>query len=396
MKQLRSIEGPRLVRLGEQSASAWLSQLCFSSEPSQEPPSVEPITVDDTLESKPRQGETYAYFEHGLPISQISIFWADLFLYGQRVRAGFIGGVCTHPEYRGLRLAGKLLEHCTTRLVQGGARVMIVSGGRGLYQRAGCVPMGQFANITLRSLPEPMPMRLFTLRIATEADGAVCSKLYQAEPAHFGRPPGRYAGYLEPEPGSFNSERLVIEWGGEVVAYFQLNTPWDFVGNAEARVRCIFEYAGSRLALADGLKQAIERFHLQELQAPIPWQDIDLWASLQPAQPSWTSLPDHTLRIVDFPGLMRDLRAYQQALLPDRLRRGLRFEQYGPLLAGAGGDVYTIRRGSDMIGLDGAAMTRLVFGPPNPQFHHPLPGVLAEITEALFPLPAFFTGLDYH
>jgi hypothetical protein len=77
--------------------------------------------------------------------------------------------------------------------------------------------------------------------------------------------------------------------------------------------------------------------------------------------------------------------------------RGLRFEQSGPLLGGTGNDHYTITRGSDRLELDGAEMTRLVMGNADPHAEAiQAPGPLAEVISALFPLPSFMPGLNYH
>jgi hypothetical protein len=79
------------------------------------------------------------------------------------------------------------------------------------------------------------------------------------------------------------------------------------------------------------------------------------------------------------------------------LLRGLRFEQSGPLLGGLGADQYTITRGTNRLQLDGASMTRLIMGRTDIETESiNLPGALAEIIPALFPLPSFLPGLNYH
>jgi hypothetical protein len=112
---------------------------------------------------------------------------------------------------------------------------------------------------------------------------------------------------------------------------------------------------------------------------------------------TWQPLEGHTWRIVNFPGLMRDLRPLLRARLSAELRRGLRFEQSGALLAGGSQpDRYAILRGPERLELDGAALTRLVFGTADDQpVIEPLSGALAEVVAALFPLPSFLPGLNY-
>ena len=150
----------------------------------------------------PRRGGVQVLCHRGVPISKIGITHSQVSIYGgwrsslgQRSSLGHlqvasIGGVCTHPEYRGLGLATRLLDYCTRKLTAEGARLMLVSGMRGLYTRAGCVTAQDFEYIVLK--PDDLETRVsrmngLRVRLATEADVLLCARLYQAEPVHFVR-----------------------------------------------------------------------------------------------------------------------------------------------------------------------------------------------------------------
>jgi GNAT superfamily N-acetyltransferase len=60
-----------------------------------------------------------------------------------------IGAVCTAPAYRGVGLAGQLLQLCQAHAARAGASLIFVSGDRSLYERAGCVPFGAAAQAEL-------------------------------------------------------------------------------------------------------------------------------------------------------------------------------------------------------------------------------------------------------
>ena len=165
-----------------------------------------------------------------------------------------------------------------------------------------------------------------------------------------------------------------------------------------AGIRHVGEYAGSRLALADALDRIVTTSAIKELTWPVAWQDMEMIQLLEDSGYHGTAMPlyGHTLRIINFPGFMNELRPILRARLDKNLLRGLRFEQSGPLLGGLGADRYSITRGSDRLELDGASMTHLIMGnadieaePINP------PGALAEVIPALFPLPSFLPGLNY-
>jgi hypothetical protein len=138
---------------------------------------------------------------------------------------------------------------------------------------------------------------------------------------------------------------------------------------------------------------------LKEFSWQIAWQDVDLIQLLQTSGLKGTEAPldGHTLRILNFPGFMADLRPMLRARLDAVLLRGLRFTQSGPILGGLGADRYTITRGADRLELDGASMTSLIMGRTQSETEPiNLSGALAEIIPALFPLPSFLVGLNYH
>ena len=127
-------EGPRLLRREELIASIHLSRLCFGGG--------EEIDHEEEILAEyipPRRGGTYVIIHERKPVSQIAIFHDQLKMFDGTIQVGSIGGVCTHPDYRGQRLATQLMEHCTEQLVKEGAHLMLISGDRNVYMRLGNV-----------------------------------------------------------------------------------------------------------------------------------------------------------------------------------------------------------------------------------------------------------------
>lgn len=188
----------------------------------------------------------------------------------------------------------------------------------------------------------------------------------------------------------------MIERTGQMVAYLFLGIPYGLTESSG--IRHVAEYAGSRVALVDAIPVLMSTSQLQALTWPVVWQDRELTQLFQDRgyHGSMSNLDGHTLRILDFSGLMKDLRPILLARLEKSLLRGLRFEQKGPVLGGIGDDRCMISRGSDRLELDGGAMTLLVMGNADPHAE-PIraPGALAEVIAALFPLPSFLPGLNY-
>jgi len=387
-------DGPRMVRREELGASDRLAHICFGgldeNAPAEDPPAAF---------HPPRRGGLFVITHQGVPVSQIYIFHFQVKLSDGLIRVGSVGGVCTHPKFRERGLAGRLMEYCTQTLAREGARLMLISGGRGLYTRVGCVPTGKYINFTIQpkdSLPKQPGI---SLRRASSADADLCSRIYHTEPVHFIRPPAKFKERLTHAYGYVHSEAWIVEQAGRPAAYILMGIPWEYVGHPTAGIRHVREVAGSRTALVGALGQIMAQAGLREIQWPVAWQDLDTIQLLQDHGLSGNPQPliDHTMRIINLPGLMADLRPYIQARLGKTLRRGLRFEQSGPLLGDTHADHYSIRRSSDRLDLSGADMTRLVMGDPENVgvTAAQAPEKLGEIISGLFPLPSFLPGLNY-
>ena len=389
---LLPFDGPRLVRPEEVVDSVRLFHLCFGGSP---------VETEEEIRagySIPRRGGTYAIFQDGKPVSQIGIFHDQIKLYDGIIRTGSIGGVCTHPDFRGQGLANRLMDHCSQQLVKEGATLMLISGARGLYTRLGNVYHGKFNTFSIKAgqAAPPIPTNL-VVRKATRTDALLCSQLYQAKPVHFLRKRSDFLTALEDPNTYLIADPYIVERAGQALAYLFLGIPYRQPEGSG--IRHVSEYAGSHLALAETLKFIIEAGLVRKISCPVAWQDFELIHLLQEMGygEKVEPLDGHTLRIVDFHGFMKDLRPILEARLDAKLLRGLRYEQSGPLLGGTGEDRYAIVRGRERLELDGAALTYLVMGNADMRAE-PVhaPGTLREVISALFPLPSFLPGLNYH
>ncbi len=387
--EIGDLDGPRLIRREELAASRRLNSLCFRGV-------VEKVNEEELLASyaPPRRGGIQVFCHRGVPVSQIDIVHSRVSVYGSPLRVASIGGVCTHPDYRSQGLATRLLDYCTRKLTTEGARLMLISGVRGLYTRAGCVTAQDLAHVLLKPDDrgtQSSRINGLRVRLATEADAATCARLYQMEATHFARRVEEFAEHFCQRERGRRAEDWIVEVAGQPVAYLFTSIPWNYRDERNAGVREVDEYAGSRLALVGGVAEAMARLNLREMRLLVPWQDVDVFQLFREQDVAGDHIPLawHTMRIVNFPGLMADLRPYVRARLTAHQRRGLRFEQEG--------DEYSIVLGQERLELGGAAMTRLVMGVPA----EVAPGVviessaLDEIVPALFPLPSFLPGLNY-
>lgn len=393
---MHNFEQPRFMQPQDIPSIQDLFQVCFDFHAS----------AEDLLKSTVRNGLYVVTAQEGARqgkvVSAVGIAHHRVYLPDSRLRVGSIGGVSTQPDYRGLGLASLLMQHCTRKLYDQGARLMLISGERGLYTRTGNVNAMHLKNFTVQAdsrLSALLPGRV-TIRPLTASDAALCARIYQTEPVHYIRRVSDYTDSFDP------GKAWLIEVDHQPAAYLLLRLHWDYWDAPERGILDISEYAGSRVALVAGLHTMlasgvapIEPHRLHTLRLDVPWQDGSLLHLLENAGIPGTSiaLPDHTMRLINFPALRSDLAAYITARLPTALGRGLRFEQSGPLLAdpsGAEEGRCAIAWHSLRLELTTAEMTRLVMGSPAPEeFSAPPP--LDEMIQALFPLPSFLPGINF-
>jgi len=399
-------EGPRPIRKHERVDGYKLFEICFghpisSNEDEFDHPSAQDKGWQVML---PASGSF-----KGKPVSQISTDLHQIKFNDCHLRIGSIGGVSTHPDFRGLGLAGKILSSCASQLKEQGSQLMLVSGMRGLYTRTGNVPAMRFYHFRLNdSSVRSAYLPQVTLRPLNAADMPACARIYQSEAVSYVRKLNEY-------PASFSPGRAwIVEIDAVPVAYLLLYVPWEHRNGPEQGVREVLEYAGSRLALTAALSQILAGTTIQpqlpqlnELRLSVPWQDLDLIQLLQPlaASSSQETLLGHTMRLINFPAVLDNLEPYIAARLPQETAGKLHFEQSGPLLVDPdlgerSGDFCAIQWEKHRLELSTGDMTRLVFGDwdfsKTPQnLSLPTGSPLIEIVKALFPLPSFQPGLNF-
>jgi GNAT superfamily N-acetyltransferase len=97
----------------------------------------------------PALNQSFGGFLDGKLVSFIGVVPSVVRIGPARVTCLSIGGVCTHPEYRGQGFADRLLQAVLAHAEQAGAALLLVSGDRSLYARANCFPYGSFRRYTV-------------------------------------------------------------------------------------------------------------------------------------------------------------------------------------------------------------------------------------------------------
>jgi len=320
--------------------------------------------------------------EEGKPVSHILTALDTVSIYGCRVKVASIGSVSTHPDYRGRGYAGAILQRSIEESIKARARVMIVSGNRSLYRRNHCVPAGHLYEATVDCESTQSAAGLKARRVGPEA-WPTLAPLYQAEPVRFVRGIDFFSQVCFWWDCSFPAI-WVIEADDFPLAYLSL-TP-SSREKREGSERVVAEYAGSRAALLDGLPALASAAGIERVHFRLLGQDRELsyllrrrGVALRPGRISGT------LRLLNLPGLLRDLRPYLSARLPRAdLRRFTATQE---------GDTCTFAYDSQSLALNLSQAAPLVLGGPE---ETPTPGgELGRVLAAIFPVQLPMPGFNY-
>ncbi|MCQ4086628.1 GNAT family N-acetyltransferase [Saccharibacillus sp. JS10] len=204
------------------------------------------------------------------------------------IRAFSIGSVCTSPHHRGAGLAGNLLELSIAHAKQAQAPLLLISGDRSLYTRAGSAAFGRATRFALRPrLPESSASGAssspLTIRAMIPQDLQRIHTLHEASPTRFEESvtglgsrlgAAAYAAVLGNQPLT-----LVAEDHSGIVAYAALAVPEN--RHASTNPATVVSYGGAPRDVAALLAAASETFDLSHLQIDVPWQDQELQAILR-------------------------------------------------------------------------------------------------------------------
>ncbi len=110
--------------------------------------------------------------EAGRPVTMVGMLPKEISVFGHRLKAGLIGAVCTHPDYRGRDYGAKALAMSEKMAIEKGISLFIISGKRGLYNRFGAVEPDGFYKLKV------LPGKASRVREASEEDLSRIAWLY--------------------------------------------------------------------------------------------------------------------------------------------------------------------------------------------------------------------------
>lgn len=231
-----------------------------------------------------------------------------------------IGSVCTDPEFRGERLASKLLEQCQAYAKASGAPLLFISGDRSLYTRNGAVHFGQALRFELSKeafiSAHTQNESPYIIADFSASDIFTLHRLLQQKPAALGWSIAELEHYLSSAPYAAVNEqvacfRTAASASGNIVGIALFSLPSSAPsndGSEQKRLGRLLEWAGDPASIVAMIDDVFSAGQLDGLTVTLPWQDHALSSLLQAlgSQPI-AETNAGTVMIVDSSELLRQV-----------------------------------------------------------------------------------------
>ena len=328
-------------------------------------------------------------FVDGQPVSHIGIVQREVVILGCRIRIGSVGSVGTHPDHQKKGYATRLLRGCVEKLRRDGVDVMLISGGRGLYRRNGCVPAGKVYTFTV-SRGDAHRFRASAVKVLPYEKERLSdvTAVYQREPIRFLRSVEDFRALLGTAEvlTRLGRERRVLccVSNGDLLAYAVVTVRSD----ENRRIGAVTEYAGERRVLAEAMPAIFDAMTLDALTLKVLPSDLEMYHLLRGngLDPVSGNIDGHTLRIVNFPAMMEKFRGYLSERVGRRIGEALTFrEENDRRIMELRGDRFVVD-GEDDLG-------RIIFDTGVDETD--VSGKIDEVLKDLLPLPFVTPGLNF-
>lgn len=302
--------------------------------------------------------------------------WANL--GGSLVRVGCVGAVATGEAHRGQNLAARLLKRGCAEAAACGVDFFLISGGRGLYRRAGAADVGlDYRAAVPLATAEGLAADAVGVRPFEDGDLGVWMTAYRQKVAHFVRTLEDWNCALQSRIcQTYDSDFLTITHRGMPCGYVVCRV------SEEDWVCRVLEYGGDALAVAGALQQVMERHDVKSLRMAVQGTDPILLQLLNGAGAAFEHIHiSGTLLVLNFRQLIERLRPWFESVAGSEAAHSIQVRREGLGFAFTCGD--------ESVELeDLMAATEFVFG------HHERnrpTGVFAK----LFPAPSLRYGLNF-
>jgi predicted N-acetyltransferase YhbS len=372
MEQNRQPEGPRALKAQELGSLGRLVDTVFNTGKTGEMQRMFPELFNES-----NLGNLIVFADGNDIVCHFGMTERWACLAGCTVGVACVGAVATCESHRGLGLATQAFQAAQAKADKDGVDFMLISGGRGLYRRAGAADVGLHAKAMLdRPAAEALAMLDVALAPLRESDLPMCVAAYARKATRFIRPAEDWAWFLQSRSCMCRDTTFTLVRDGDAAGAY---LAWSKDEDGCIRV---MEFGGESAVAAAALAPLMDSQDATSLEIHLQCEDSYLSEKLCAAGAHLK--PVHapgTLLLLNFPRLMERLRPYFEARAGRDAAKCLSFREHN--------DVFTFRMGQEERVIEGrTGAAELIFGcreGTRPE------GALGD----LFPVPALYYGLNY-
>jgi predicted N-acetyltransferase YhbS len=330
---------------------------------------------------------SYGAFADGRLVSFMGLVsWTIRIGASSRLRVFSLGSVCTHPDFRKQGLASNILEKVLKFVKEAGGSLLLVSGYRSLYERAGCLTFGQFRRYTVdTAAAEALEGHLagwgVRVRDALRSDYFTMSELANARTTSFELSSESLASLVKAEPMTscmkLKHKVLVAEYNGTLQGFVVVG-----VSSDPARNGLVVESAGTQAVVAGLFGSAVREYGLCGLDIPVGWHEKEL-NGLLAALPYNEEDNLGTVCVIDPPAFIAQLHPWLRTINREKADQ-ISLEENGD-------GQWLLRVGTDgeALELTSRQLATLIFGSTTD--HEGKVSVFGDAAE-MFPVPFPYSG----
>lgn len=251
------------------------------------------------------------------PVSMVGVLVQEVLFQGISMPVASIGSVGTLPAYEGQRLASRILDRVVADLTDQEIPLMLVSGDRGLYRRAHCMPVGQMFEVEVTAdLAQRVRARLpvkstVQVREIPAAQRGVSARrllpIYHLEPYRYRRTEQEMAVLLNAlwfARLDYDQRLFEVTDSGRPVSYMV-----GYARRSASETVEVMEYAGSRTAYLHTLTDILQAFSASAIRFHVHIRDMEMLYLLK----EWGLSPraaalQGTVRALHVPALLQALQ----------------------------------------------------------------------------------------
>jgi predicted N-acetyltransferase YhbS len=322
-------------------------------------------------------------------------------LLGCAVTVASMGAVATARAARGRGFGSACVQDAFDHAAAQGVHLMHISGGRDLYVRVGCRPVGNDRRYDLIAGAHAAALHRPNLRVAPAGpdDIDALAAIHATEPVRFVRPREDWVHAMDctivmNTPSDF----WAVHDDHGPIAYLVVHQPDRLRNRPVGAPRLLrpVEVGGDREAVAAALPALLDHYGAAKAEVHVVASDTRLSSRLDAVGAEWhAEATSGTVRVIDFVGLMERVRPLVAARIGEAAASRLTFQADERPGSARGG--FTIHDGASSVRIASHGdLGPWLFGAPDnlvPSVHgdHDLAVMLCRA----LPLPTLWYGLNY-